>query len=365
MAFPIVIVGAGPAGTAAALTLRRYVPEFEVVLVDREANGPARASPAVGETLSPGALPLLDYLGLRESFLGQRHLPALGTASAWGGRRALERDYLFSGMGHGWHLDRQRFDSWLRDEAVARGARLVSASVHEAVISEAGVELRVNGEHLSAGALIDATGRSARLARSLGARIVRDDRLVARARWYTREDTPDLRRGALVETLSEGWWYSAELPGGRGVQMLMTDPARLPRGADACEAFWQRCLAEAPLTRERTATWRATADVAVRPAHSQRLTQPCGERWVAVGDAALAFDPLASLGLGFALRAGMEGARVAAAACEHDSEPAAAYAASLERIYDSYRERLVRLYALERRWAGSGFWQRAALPHAA
>ena len=74
MRTPIAIVGGGPAGCAAALTLRRYLPDLSITLVTKPAPSDADA-PAVGETLSPGVLPLLNYLGLREQFLRLGHLP--------------------------------------------------------------------------------------------------------------------------------------------------------------------------------------------------------------------------------------------------------------------------------------------------
>lgn len=379
MGTPIVILGAGPAGSAAALTLRRYLPELEVVLVERHtATAPSRAPSehvgvpgaarprsvpgrsTVGETLSPGILPLLGYLDLRDSFLAEGHLPAAGTASAWGSDQVLERHYLFTGRGQGWHVDRTRLDAWLQEQAQAAGASLLQGELREVVRTDTGFELDLGDRSVSASALIDATGRSARLARSLGASVAMDDALVARACWYTVQDTEQTAEGALIESMSEGWWYSATLPGGRAVQMLMSDVSTFRAEAADFDGFWQRCLDMASATRARTRGWQATGEVVVRPAHSQRTTTVYGQRWVAAGDAAAAFDPLASLGIGFALRSGIEAARVVAASLEGDDATGAAYAESIERIYQDYLERLRRLYALETRWKQPGFWQRRA-----
>jgi flavin-dependent dehydrogenase len=303
---------------------------------------------------------LLGYLGLRDSFLAEGHLPAAGTASAWGSEQVLQRDYLFTGRGQGWHVDRTRLDAWLQARAQAAGASLLRGELREVARTDSGFELDLGGESVSASALIDATGRSARLARRLGASVAVDDALVARARWYTVRDTEQTAEGALIESISEGWWYSATLPGGRAVQMLMSDVSTFRAEAADLDGFWQRCIDMAPATRARTQGWQATGEVVVRPAHSQRTTTVSGHRWVAAGDAAAAFDPLASLGIGFALRSGMEAARVAAASLEGEDAPGAAYAESIERIYRDYLERLRRLYALETRWKQPGFWQRRA-----
>ena len=57
----VVILGGGPAGTAAALTLARYS-ALQAVLFERGDYSGTR----VGETIGPGMMPLLAYLGVAE-----------------------------------------------------------------------------------------------------------------------------------------------------------------------------------------------------------------------------------------------------------------------------------------------------------
>lgn len=351
----VLILGGGPAGCAAALTLRRYLPGLAVGQIARVAAD----APAVGETLSPGVLPLLDYLGLREAFQGLGHLPCGGTASAWGGAQVMERSYLFGGRGQGWHLDRAGFDDWLWARAAQAGTQGVRARATRA--QRAGgvwqVELD-DGATLQAEVLIDASGRTAWLARHEDASPRRDDALVAEARWFQSAGGHVGGRaasdGALVESVADGWWYSASLPGQRGVAMFMTDhDLRAQRS-------WDARLAAAPATAARLACWRADGRSLVRAANSQCGRTLDGEGWVAAGDAAAAFDPISSMGIGFSLRSGMEAARVAAGMIDGDggNEAATAYAASIRRIYADYRSRLGGIYALERRWPGEVFWAR-------
>ncbi|MEN9867706.1 MAG: hypothetical protein RL748_3296 [Pseudomonadota bacterium] len=357
---PIVIVGSGPAGSAAALTLRRYAPQMQVILLtDSEKNGVQ----AVGETLSPGVLPLLDYIGLRSEFLAAGHLPAGGTASAWGMPEAIERNYIFTGQGQGWHLDRAAFDAWLLAQAQSAGSTICHGRMSGVERLDAGWTLNLTSsasEKLQAGFLIDATGRSAALARHMGASIDKHDTLVAMARWYTHDSTQKSAEGALVEGCSDGWWYSATLPGGRAVAMYMSDADNFKGGAAAREQGWQSAFSQAPLTRQRMSGWRVHGDPVLRPANSQCTSQVAGEAWLAAGDAAAAFDPLASLGIGFALRSGMEAARVAVQAMGGDTGANQAYTDSLHRLYADYRFRLRRIYQSERRWPASAFWHRRA-----
>lgn len=347
----VLVLGGGPAGCAAALTLRRYLPGVAVGQIAR----PAADGPAVGETLSPGVLPLLDYLGLRAAFEGLGNLPCGGTASAWGGAQVAERSYLFTGRGQGWHLDRARFDGWLWERAAQAGAHVMRARATQARRVDGIWHVEVDGgASVQAEVVIDASGRSAWLARSEDALPRRDDALVATARWFEHDGGHGRIDGALIESVADGWWYSANLPGRRGVAMFMTDhDLRSQRS-------WDARLAAAPATAQRLASWRTEGNELVRAAHSQCARALTGDGWIAAGDAAAAFDPISSMGIGFSLRSGMEAARVAAGMLDGDGadDAAAAYSASIGRIYADYRSRLAGIYALERRWSEEVFWHR-------
>lgn len=348
----IAIVGAGPAGCAAALTLRRYCPEIDVVLISMRKPG-ALHTPAVGESLSPGVLPLFDYLGIGHEFLRLGNLSSWSAASAWGTEEILEREYLFSGLGSGWQIDRSKFDAWLVTLAGRSGARHVRALAKRVVYHDKKWSIALDdSDGIAADAVVDATGRAAWLVRSRGVALQRHDALIAEARWYACDESVTSAPGALVETTEYGWWYSSPLPDKRGVAMFMTDSDL------RTQAAWEEKLALAPATRARLASWRQTGEAAMRPANSQESAKVCGQRWVCAGDAAAAFDPVSSLGVGFSLRSGMEAARIAVAAAEDDDGPAAGYAASVQSICANYRARLRRIYLAERRWPQAPFWAR-------
>ena len=72
----VAIVGGGPAGATAALTLARA--GLLVFLIE----GLRYERPRVGETLPPSAQPLLHRLGLWEAFAQLDSTPSFGTQSA-------------------------------------------------------------------------------------------------------------------------------------------------------------------------------------------------------------------------------------------------------------------------------------------
>jgi 2-polyprenyl-6-methoxyphenol hydroxylase-like FAD-dependent oxidoreductase len=93
-------------------------------------------------------------------------------------------------------------------------------------------------------------------------------------------------------------------------------------------------------------------------AHSTTLLPPASPGWLAVGDAALGFDPLSSQGLFNALYTGLAGAAAADRHLHGDATALPDYAARLRPIGDAYRSHLRAWYGAERRWSQQPFWQR-------
>src|SRR3954470_521393 len=94
----VLIVGGGPAGSAAAIILARG--GRDVLLVERA----VRHAPRVGESLPSGSKGLLHALGVADLMGADGHLTSPGTVSAWGGARPYCNDFVFDPDGDGWHL---------------------------------------------------------------------------------------------------------------------------------------------------------------------------------------------------------------------------------------------------------------------
>src|SRR5215203_2013029 len=113
----VVILGGGPAGAAAALSLRSHAPSLSVALVEQTSYD----LPRVGETLPPTVQAVLEQLGVWETFVGEGHVAAYGTCSAWGSDELLDNEFIYHPAGRGWHLDRARFDRMLARAAADGG----------------------------------------------------------------------------------------------------------------------------------------------------------------------------------------------------------------------------------------------------
>ncbi|WP_321845541.1 NAD(P)/FAD-dependent oxidoreductase [Paraburkholderia bannensis] len=364
--YDVAIAGAGPAGAAAALALARS--GRRVLLAD--ALTPAAPALRIGEGLAPGAASLLRELGVLGRTLGDVHRPCVGTIASWGKGAAHAHDFFASLAGDSLLLDRMRFDAMLRDAACEAGAQLVAdkrmrveaqsgADYHRVMLWDPGGD----EQPVLARWVIDATGRRASVARGLGAVRRRDESLVAL--WLLLEPGDDAGSDAdadariWVEAVPEGWWYSALLPSGQRLVALVCD-ASLPRAAGLLETqrLWQQ-LQQAPLLHDLCArhAYRPTARVRSTEAGSAALDRAAGERWLAVGDAAISFDPLSSKGIANALYSGLEASKAIIAAQSGDQDAPYRYAAHLGDIYAHYRVQQRRFYAMETRWPEAEFWR--------
>jgi flavin-dependent dehydrogenase len=358
----VLIVGAGPAGSATAIALRQR--GLRVQLID-DARAPGQR---MGESLPAVAQVPLRELGLWDELVQQQaHRPSYLMRSSWAGQ-VLQRSAIENPYGPDLHLERACFDQWLMHYARRAGADVLQAS-RLAHVEWLPAEQRWRAtlaageqQRLHARYLVDATGRTAWLARKLGATRRHCDRIVGIARWFQQ---PNAEASVLVEASEHGWWYSAPLPHGQLVALFVAD-AKGPCAHAARREVWDSCLAAAPLTQARLRDAHADGEArtfAASPAITEvELGDP---HWLAVGDAALAFDPLSADGLCFALRSALEAAQVLARALA--GEPAAlhAYWRGARTVFAQHLQQRRALYALEQRWPHSRFWtRRSATPQA-
>jgi len=207
--------------------------------------------------------------------------------------------------------------------------------------------------------VIDASGRAARLGSYVGAKRLLLDRLVGVATQFGGIDVA--REGyVMVETTAEGWWYTAPVPGDCMMVMLMTDSDLCGRFHLASAEAWLAKLEMAPATQARVAGCRPSWGPRVFGAASQRLER--SERraqWLAVGDAALAVDPISGSGIVRALRSARAAAETTWALLEnHEEDSLEAYEAERDSQCLQYLNERAMYYALEQRWQEHAFWAR-------
>ncbi|MDD9965765.1 MAG: tryptophan 7-halogenase [Myxococcales bacterium] len=402
--YDVVVLGGGVAGMAAAITLRKHSC-LSVLVADAGQPGRER----IGESCPPSILLLLARLGLAERFLRGGHAPCPGFASVWGRPQVGYNDFIGDPAGPAWRLNRPAFDRMLADRArqlgadVTWGTRFAGVELAAAdgqrgggkglapmvpsgtsaaatprdlpslewarprcvapgSVKSAGFFLRFGHGHQAtttcARFLLDATGPGARFARALGVSRHVDDRLLAWIR-FARIAAGTLSRQVLLEATREGWWYAASLPDGRVVSMVVADKgtfsSRRGQGVGQVARALERTTFVGP----------ALARLSLREEHhrieainSGLLAEAAGPTWMAIGDAASSYDPLAAQGIHKALASGMDAAReVVACAATGSPLPARAYTAGVTERYQLYRRQRAHFYALEQRWTDAPFWR--------
>jgi flavin-dependent dehydrogenase len=364
----VAIVGAGPAGAASAIRLARK--GMQVELIERSRYN----SPRVGESLAPSIAPLMRELGVWRTFCELAPLPSFGTRSIWGSETTSSHSHLQSPYGQGWHVERCLADAMLADEARKAGAVLRCETMVESIEHRSHAwklnlrSTRSSGqpEALSARVLIDATGRNANVAGRLGAKRILFDRLVGVcARYNSTHEHGE--RHILLETCNEGWWYTAPTSTTRIMTMLMTDSDLCGAGQNSAVSHWDELLSCTTASARRlcdAGRFKRLEKPWVVSAVSQRLDRRGDDRpWIAVGDAALAVDPISGSGVVRALRAAERAADCAEEMLANPSSgPLAAYEAASDRDCTHYLIERIGYYAIEQRFGHSKFWNRRRLP---
>lgn len=345
----VLVLGGGPAGSAAALLLTRW--GHDVLLVTR-----SRARSAeLAESLTPSCQKLFDLLDVSRIVDAAGFVRSTGNTVWWGSDET--RVETFADGARGWQVTTAALERVLLDAVRSSGVEVME----QALTAEEALQIH-------AAMRLDCTGRAGLLARSLGGRCYEEGhRTVALAATWTRESwpVPDPTH-TLIESYADGWAWSVPIDRTRRSVAVMVDPGTTSMTRDAgAEAAYR---AEIAKTR-RFAGLLAGAVLAGEPAgwdaSMYASSQYAGEDWLLVGDAASFVDPLSSAGVRKALGSGW-----LAAICTHTvltrpgmAETARAfYAAREHEVYSGFLALTRQFLAVAGRRKPHAFWTGRAEP---
>jgi flavin-dependent dehydrogenase len=336
----VLIVGGGPAGLAAAITLRQ---QGKTVCVARRWGG--RHTGRAGESLSASALTSIDALGLLNEFYADEHPPCYGNCSSWGNNKLSYFDFIQSPKGTGWYIDRPKFDQMLRKEALVAGVNFITTN-SIATLQQSGDawNYKHEGNTIGAKVIIDASGRQSWLSRQLGIKRNVEDKQVAIVA-LVQASQPLRNLHSMVEAVSDGWWYVADA-GNQVVCIFFTDPDLHQRAELTDPDYWIAKKRETIFVKHRVQAglYQLVKPPELTSAASSSLEQYAGRGWFAVGDAACAMDPLSSHGIAFALCSGIDAGLAAVRNLNGDQSAGDEYDQKLRLAAQIYKEQRLTIY---------------------
>lgn len=353
------MLGNGVAGATLSTLLQRQ--GIDHVVLDRVMSRPGKApSLALGETIPPSALPLLDSLGLRSIFEEAAVQRTYGYHSRWGSDRVISLSFFGrSRDGYGLKLDKR-----------ALVEQLSRASASHAITYDSPLELRDEGDHYAisvthdgtrvevhADVVVDATGRSRAGLRRLGVRSERVDDLLAWSCHVPRRSHPALVHPVYVESFEHGWGLVSVVDDTTNIVSIFTSGRSPVRARLLDYRQWPSILAQTSILRDFVAS-EPGVRVLGADAASSRPVSFSGARWLAIGDAAFALDPLSSHGITSAVYLAKRAAEALVARREGAGPGAMlAYGRALGSIFDACLVAREQLYRSESRWHDAPFWR--------
>jgi menaquinone-9 beta-reductase len=284
----VVIIGAAPAGSLAALVLARA--GKRVALLDRAAFPRPKVC---GNCVNPSTWPIWRRLGLAEGFAALPHHATTGFAIHCEGRLVFDDDFPSPDRGPR-VVSREVLDDWLRREAEHAGAEFFPETTVTSLDADAGIVSTSHGEFRGE-LVLGADGRNSQVARLAG--LMPPPRRCHRVGWQAIiEAPPALDDHVHMHVFEEGYFGFSRTDDTHAVISMVLDARR----SQDPDRFARRYLPPFAPTE-----WRRLNPIT--RAHAALTT---GRVWLA-GDAARVVEPFTGEGIGFALATGVLAAETA------------------------------------------------------
>ena len=364
----VVVIGGGPAGSAAATMLARK--GWQVTVLERE-RFPREH---VGESLLPASIPVLEELGALPAVESAGFLRKFGATMVWGSGDSPWSWYFketSQRYPHSYQVWRAQFDQILLDNARANGVAVLEGHQVTEIIFDDGEAVGVtftNSEGVTGEAqcrfVVDASGQSTLLARHLEWKQWDPffQNLAVYAYFTGAQPLPEPdQNNIFIESYEHGWLWSIPLHTGRTSVGVVVDSKTGQEGIqrEGAKTFLEAQLALSGHTRIMLENAKMDSAPTVVRDWSYTAKALFGPGYILAGDAACFVDPLFSSGVHLALMSGVLAAAYVTTALNDPSmaeEAGQVYQELYLKEYNQFRE-MARLFYSSNLSAESYFWE--------
>ncbi|SMP54428.1 2-polyprenyl-6-methoxyphenol hydroxylase [Noviherbaspirillum suwonense] len=299
--FDVCVIGGGPSGCITALSLA--IRGVHVCVIEKYVPSDARSF----ESLTDGIWPVLDAIGIRESFLKAALLNFSPKIVLW--ENAAEPDVNFFNNDVSMIVDRSRFNEFflksLQDFGVAvfRPA-IVTRTKYSTLGWEVDLSVYGKSSRISSRFVVDACGKSGFLPQK---KTRNSPRTIALCGTLQNSDSSPM---TYVEAFPQAWCWGSSLPN-KGLTVMMfsdSDTFNLSSKREI-EEKWRSALSQSKFF-SKFSSCPLSQNLILRNATAYCVADPLQDSYIKVGDASFSLDPLSSSGVEKAMHTGLTASAV-------------------------------------------------------
>jgi flavin-dependent dehydrogenase len=321
----VAIIGGGPAGATVGTLLKKYNPELEVVIFERELF----PRDHVGESMLPAVTGILDEMGVWDTVEAANFPVKLGATYRWG-KQSDEDLYYFHFLPGGqftqterpgkyqgqrrhttFQVDRSVYDKILLDRAAELGCLVHQRSkvteVRKSGDRIEGIGVRVEGqsemEEVQARYFVDASGGESIVRRTMGVQAESPTLLRNIAiwdYWQNAEWAEKIGVGGTyvyVMSIGYGWIWFIPLGPTRTSIGFITSAEHHKNSGKSVEEAYVDAIAQEPFISSLTQNGKREGRLEATKDWSFVADRLSGENWFLAGDAGGFADPILAAGL--------------------------------------------------------------------
>lgn len=339
----VLIIGKGVSGLLLSILLERN--GISSIILDRE----AKKKPLIlAETLPPSTLKLLEELDILHHFEANS-TKTYGYQSIWNTTEIIEENFFaMNPYKYGLKLNKQQLINCLEklSPKIIQQKNNANIKLEITKVLTSFKKKNLSENYIESDFIIDATGRNRAVTSSLGIPSITHDNTLAFI-CYLPKNGPHLKYGFLTESFENGWGTISNLNETTQILTLYTSKNNKLKRPLNCFTNWKNILSETILLKQYLPE-NGVFKIMGKQANSSIVSKTSGKNWLAIGDAALSFDPIASHGVSNAIYTANEASK---AIIKHYEEPKQnsleSYDENLHLIFNEYIKLKENLYVTQ------------------